>query len=75
MYGDLSLADGEYGGAKGRRWKLDWKHTPQPIQIKLKGLRGVKDKLPGMPVIFLLAGKLSIFNWTTQSTTLICYCH
>ena len=47
MYGDLSLADGEYGGAKGRRWKLDWKRTPQPVQIKLKSLRGVKDKLPG----------------------------
>lgn len=47
MYGDLSLADGEYGGAKGRRWKLDWERTPQPVQIKLKALRGVKDKLPG----------------------------
>lgn len=49
MYGDLMLADGQYGGSKGRRWKVDWNRTPQPIQIKLKCLRGVKDKLPGKP--------------------------
>jgi len=47
MYGDLIMADGQYGGSKGRRWKVDWNRTPQPIQIKLKCLRGVKDKLPG----------------------------
>lgn len=46
MYGDLILADGQYGGSKGRRWKVDWNKTPQPIQIKMKCLRGVKDKLP-----------------------------
>ena len=47
MYGDLMMADGQYGGSKGRRWKVDWNRTPQPIQVKLKCLRGVKDKLPG----------------------------
>lgn len=41
------LADGTYGGSKGRRWKVDWDKTPQPIQVKLKCLRGVRDKLPG----------------------------
>ncbi|XP_041465232.1 uncharacterized protein LOC121415911 isoform X1 [Lytechinus variegatus] len=46
MYGDLMMADGQYGGSKGRRWKVDWNRAPQPIQIKLKCLRGVKDKLP-----------------------------
>ena len=46
FYGDLTLADGHYGGSKGRRWKVDWDKTPQPIQIKVKCLRGVKDKLP-----------------------------
>ena len=50
MYGGLDKADGEYGGTKGRRWKLDWDQAPQPIQIKLKTLRGVRDKLPGMLV-------------------------
>ena len=48
MFGDLTLADGQYGGSKGRRWKVDWNKTPQPVQVKLKTLRGVKDKLPGM---------------------------
>ncbi|XP_074656241.1 uncharacterized protein LOC141909627 [Tubulanus polymorphus] len=47
MYGDLQVADGDYGGSKGRRWKVDWTKTPQPVQVKLKSLRGVKDKLPG----------------------------
>ena len=47
MYGDLILADSYYGGARGRRWKVDWDRTPQPVQIKLKALRGCKDKLPG----------------------------
>ena len=40
MFGDLVLADSQYGGNKGRRWKVDWDRAPQPIQIKLKSLRG-----------------------------------
>ena len=48
MYGELVMADGEYGGSKGRRWKVDWNRSPQPIQVKLKCLRGIKDKLPGL---------------------------
>lgn len=46
FYGDLMTTEGQYGGSRGRRWKVDWDKTPQPIQIKLKCLRGVKDKLP-----------------------------
>ncbi|CAH1247647.1 OFCC1 [Branchiostoma lanceolatum] len=46
MYGDLTVADGFYGGSKGRRWKVDWNMAPQPIQVKLQCMRGVKDKLP-----------------------------
>ena len=38
-YGDLTEAEGHYGGSKGRRWKVDWDKTPQPIQIKLGCLR------------------------------------
>ena len=48
MYGALTFADGQYGGSKGRRWKIDWNRAPQPVQIRLKCLRGVKDKLPGL---------------------------
>ena len=47
MYGDLMEVEGMYGGSKGRRWKVDWEKTPQPVQIKLKVMRGVKDKVPG----------------------------
>ena len=48
LFGDLEYADGYYGAVKGRRWKVDWTHAPQPIRIKLKCLRGIRDKLPGM---------------------------
>ncbi|KAL4218371.1 Orofacial cleft 1 candidate [Mactra antiquata] len=46
FYGDLMMTEVQYGGSRGRRWKVDWDRTPQPIQVKLKCLRGVKDKLP-----------------------------
>ena len=46
------MSDGHYGGSKGRRWKVDWEKTPQPVQIKIRSLRGVKDKLPGTRDIF-----------------------
>lgn len=55
MYGDLTMADGQYGGSKGRRWKIDWNRTPQPIQIKLKCLRGVKDKLPKSRYVLMVS--------------------
>lgn len=48
MFGDLKAADGEFGGTGGKRWKVDWDKAPQPIQVKLKTLRGVRDKLPGV---------------------------
>ncbi|KAK7091940.1 uncharacterized protein [Littorina saxatilis] len=47
FYGDLMTSEGQYGGSRGRRWKVDWDKTPQPIQVKLKCLRGIKDKVPG----------------------------
>ncbi|EDV22569.1 uncharacterized protein TRIADDRAFT_58934 [Trichoplax adhaerens] len=46
LYGDLIMADNAYGGSKGRRWKVDWDKTPQPIQVKVKCVRAIKDKLP-----------------------------
>lgn len=47
LYGDLTFADDQYGGSKGRRWRVEWSKTPQPIQIKLKCVRGLRDKIPG----------------------------
>ncbi|KAF6026991.1 OFCC1 [Bugula neritina] len=58
MYGNLASADGEYGGSKGKRWKLDWDKAPQPIEIKLKTLRGVRDKLPAGRYVM----RVSLFN-------------
>ncbi|VDI72896.1 Hypothetical predicted protein [Mytilus galloprovincialis] len=55
FYGDLMLADGTYGGSKGRRWKVDWDKTPQPIQVKLKCLRGVREKLPGGRYVLMVS--------------------
>lgn len=46
FFGDLMMTENQYGGSRGRRWKVDWNRTPQPIQVKMKCLRGVKDKLP-----------------------------
>eukprot|EP00042_Codosiga_hollandica_P055187 m.766769 g.766769 ORF g.766769 m.766769 type:complete len:1289 (-) comp59065_c0_seq41:1665-5531(-) len=45
-YGDLILAEGNYSGSNARRWKVNWDRAPQPLQIKLRGIRGVRDKLP-----------------------------
>uniref|UniRef100_H2XRF8 Uncharacterized protein n=1 Tax=Ciona intestinalis TaxID=7719 RepID=H2XRF8_CIOIN len=30
----------------GRRWRVEWSKTPQPVQIKLKTIRGIRDKVP-----------------------------
>ena len=53
FFGDLMMTEVQYGGSRGRRWKVDWNRTPQPIQIKLQCLRGVKDKLPSMCALSL----------------------
>ncbi|KAJ8321997.1 hypothetical protein KUTeg_000468 [Tegillarca granosa] len=55
FFGDLMLADGQFGGSRGRRWKVEWDKTPQPIQIKLKCLRGVRDKLPGGRYVLMVS--------------------
>ncbi|XP_076802649.1 uncharacterized protein LOC143446753 isoform X2 [Clavelina lepadiformis] len=46
FFGDLVFADSQYGGSKGRRWRVEWTKTPQPIQIKLRCVRGIRDKVP-----------------------------
>ncbi|GCC23758.1 hypothetical protein chiPu_0002156 [Chiloscyllium punctatum] len=46
MYGDLTEVKHQYRGMQGHRWKVEWSGTPQPVQIELKCLRAVKDKLP-----------------------------
>ena len=45
-YGDLVISQGYFGGARSRRWRLDWHHAPQPVQLRLGALRGPRDRLP-----------------------------
>ena len=55
LYGDLERVHGYYGAVKGRRWKVDWTRAPQPVQIKIKTLRGIRDKLPASRYILLVS--------------------
>eukprot|EP01137_Pigoraptor_chileana_P024220 Opistho-2@91791 len=55
LYGHLTYADGQYGGVKGRRLKLDWDRTPQPVQIKLGMIRAVKDKISGGRYVLMVS--------------------
>eukprot|EP01028_Stygiella_incarcerata_P006001 TRINITY_DN24702_c1_g1_i1.p1 TRINITY_DN24702_c1_g1~~TRINITY_DN24702_c1_g1_i1.p1 ORF type:complete len:1211 (+),score=372.92 TRINITY_DN24702_c1_g1_i1:122-3754(+) len=49
------MEDDEFGGTEARRWRVDSKHTPQPIQIRLVVLRAVKDKLPRGKYVMLVS--------------------
>ncbi|XP_074841564.1 uncharacterized protein LOC142008281 [Carettochelys insculpta] len=44
--GNLAEVNNESNGAAGVCWKVDQSKTTQPIQIQLRCLRGVKDKIP-----------------------------
>ncbi|XP_035825164.1 uncharacterized protein LOC101851493 [Aplysia californica] len=55
FYGDLMHSEGQYAGSKGRRWKVDWNKTPQPVQVKLKCLRGIKDKCPAGRYVLMVS--------------------
>lgn len=34
---------------------MDWTRAPQPVQIKIKTLRGIRDKLPASRYILLVS--------------------
>ncbi|XP_077967584.1 uncharacterized protein LOC144421905 [Styela clava] len=55
FYGDLTFADDHYGGSKGRRWRVEWSKTPQPIQVKLKSVRGLRDKIPAGRYVMMVS--------------------
>ncbi|XP_059502324.1 uncharacterized protein ofcc1 [Stegostoma tigrinum] len=46
IYGDLTEVKHQHSGMQGHCWKVEWSGTPQPVQIELKCLQAVKDKLP-----------------------------
>jgi len=45
QYGNLKRT-GRRFGVTDREYHLDWQHAPQPVEIQIKCLRAVKDKLP-----------------------------
>eukprot|EP01147_Barroeca_monosierra_P007714 gene7714-611_t len=45
-YGDLIVNEGIYSGSQRRRWRIDWTESPQPVQISLQCIRGLRDKCP-----------------------------
>eukprot|EP00668_Euglena_longa_P030034 GGOE01037431.1.p1 GENE.GGOE01037431.1~~GGOE01037431.1.p1 ORF type:complete len:1361 (+),score=399.92 GGOE01037431.1:131-4213(+) len=46
LQGDQALLDKEQELDLGNQWRAEWAFAPQPIVVKLKAIRGVKDKLP-----------------------------
>ncbi|XP_023661544.1 uncharacterized protein ofcc1 isoform X2 [Paramormyrops kingsleyae] len=45
-YGQLTAEPAAPGAERGFRWQVEWKETPQPVEIQLHCLRAVRDKLP-----------------------------
>lgn len=45
-YGDLTLADSRFTGHEGRRFRVDWSSAPQPIEVKIANLAGLRDRVP-----------------------------
>ncbi|XP_048879811.1 uncharacterized protein ofcc1 [Brienomyrus brachyistius] len=45
-YGRLTAEPAGRGTERGFHWQVEWKETPQPVEIQLRCLRAVRDKLP-----------------------------
>nr|XP_060630776.1 uncharacterized protein LOC132774583 [Anolis sagrei ordinatus] len=43
---NLAGVNNEANEGMARGWKINWSTKPQPIQIQLKCIRGIKDKVP-----------------------------
>ena len=39
----------------GRRWRVEWTKTPQPIKIQLKLIRGLRDKAPAGRYVLMIS--------------------
>ncbi|MGH0131649.1 UNVERIFIED_CONTAM: hypothetical protein FKN15_056731 [Acipenser sinensis] len=57
-YGELTKTKPRPDRIRGMKWKVEWSKTPQPVEIQLRCLRGVKDKLPQGSVTL----KVSLYN-------------
>ncbi|MBN3321004.1 OFCC1 protein, partial [Atractosteus spatula] len=45
-YGELTESGTQSNGEQGLRWQVGWRKAPQPVEIQIRCLRGVRDKLP-----------------------------
>jgi hypothetical protein len=45
-YGDLQLSETRFSGHEGRKFRVDWSRSPQPIEVKLVRLCGLRDRVP-----------------------------
>ncbi|XP_041102642.1 orofacial cleft 1 candidate gene 1 protein homolog [Polyodon spathula] len=57
-YGELTETKPRSDRMRGKKWKVEWSKRPQPVEILLWCLRGVKDKLPQGSVTL----KVSLYN-------------
>ncbi|XP_069046981.1 uncharacterized protein ofcc1 [Lepisosteus oculatus] len=45
-YGELTESGTQSNREQGLRWQVGWSKAPQPVEIQIRCLRGVRDKLP-----------------------------
>lgn len=46
LYGEMEVVQGGWGNIVKRSYRVDWAGAPTPLQIRLRSLAGVRDKLP-----------------------------
>jgi len=79
-YGDLVHCDDLEEKLKGRHFELDWERAPQPLELEIHSLRGIRDKIPkgyyvlrmamydqlaGKPLIWEHLGSVGEDKWHT----------
>eukprot|EP00658_Telonema_sp_P-2_P032189 TRINITY_DN23898_c0_g1_i2.p1 TRINITY_DN23898_c0_g1~~TRINITY_DN23898_c0_g1_i2.p1 ORF type:complete len:940 (-),score=247.69 TRINITY_DN23898_c0_g1_i2:62-2881(-) len=79
-YGDLVESEDLADKLKGRYFELDWEMAPQPLELEIHSLRGLRDKLPrgfyvlrvslfdqlaGSPMVWTELGNLGDERWFT----------
>lgn len=79
-YGNLAESEDLEEKLKGRHFELDWERAPQPLEIELHALRGIRDKIPkgyyvlrmsmfdqlqGQPMVWQNLGTIGNEKWYT----------
>eukprot|EP00002_Diphylleia_rotans_P009503 TRINITY_DN1981_c0_g1_i2.p1 TRINITY_DN1981_c0_g1~~TRINITY_DN1981_c0_g1_i2.p1 ORF type:complete len:724 (-),score=115.89 TRINITY_DN1981_c0_g1_i2:133-2304(-) len=54
-YGALAHEDSKFKGTVGHRWKVEWDLAPQPVQIRVEQIRGIRNKVPKGRYIVLVS--------------------